>query len=144
MHGQLVIVELAALPTAAGDSRIAGGRAVAHGWSSSGGQWSGQPGQSPQRAQTSQTPPFHTAGYRRSRFDRTIPSGDRIVARLTRSQSAVALGVLAAGAAAQQVVQCLARALLGLLDGFALPQVGQGALRLLAGVAGAQVVECRL
>src|SRR5271154_3783230 len=56
-------------------------------------------------------------------------------------RSVVPGGVLAAGAAAEQVVHGLAGALLGLLDGLALAQVGQRALRLLADVAGAQVAE---
>lgn len=54
-------------------------------------------------------------------------------------------GGRAAGvAAAEQVVQGLAGTLLGLLDRLTLPQIGQGALRLLGGLAGAQVVEGRL
>src|ERR1700676_5691092 len=66
--GVLVIVELTALLTAAGDSVVVGVCAFAHRWCSSGGQWSGQGSESPQRAQTSQTPPFHTADLRRSQI----------------------------------------------------------------------------
>jgi hypothetical protein len=65
--GGLVVAELAALLTVspfitgAGDSVVVGVCAVAHGWVSSGGMWSGQGYMSPQRALASQTPPFHTA-----------------------------------------------------------------------------------
>jgi len=46
----LVVVELAALSTAAGDSVVVGVGAVAHGWCSSAGRRSGQGKESPQRA----------------------------------------------------------------------------------------------